>query len=168
MITGSIIAGVLLVVYGICEISYRAIEVEDNACLSYKTIMALRKTAPEKWTYSGCSGIMYYCHKPGQSKRAIYPTTLIDKLLLRFAMARAKTDGIRDDWLEDINEYQKKKEAEAEAEISQSSKDIADLVNILRDSRTTTTVSKNAPSYTTEDILNKLNDIDLKLMEIGR
>ena len=83
-------------------------------------------------------------------------------------MARATTDGIRDDWLEDINEYQKKKEAEAEAEISQSSKDIADLVNILRDSRTTTTVSKNAPSYTTEDILNKLNDIDLKLMGIGR
>lgn len=125
---------VLSVVVAIAQGMYRSIEVGDSPHLPLKDMLTLSKIAPEKWSYSRTLHCMSY-RNPSTSGTVdyVYPNTIFGYLLLPVVKPK-ETSELQKMWLKDIEEYQKKKKEEGEAEIVNEQKKVDECLGSLRHS----------------------------------
>lgn len=114
----------------VMQICYRSISTDDDYYLPLRSILALKSIAPDKWRYGSISNCMFY--NAGDESYTVQPTTWIGSLLLRRRMRNSADSLFNVAILKDIEEYQKKKEQEAEAEISRQQAELKSQLNILK------------------------------------
>jgi len=125
---------IMAVMYAISQGCYIFIDREDNPHISYRVFKSLRKVSPDKWDVQllGPADSFAVYYPEGKAKgtgwgkgQAVYMHTFIGAF--RLGMAERKKRRLMTDlskmWLDDINEYQKKQEEEANKEIEKSSKE---------------------------------------------
>ena len=124
--------GIILSIAAIAQGVYRSREVGDSPHLPLKDLLTLSRIAPEKWSYSRNLRCMSY-RNPSTSWTVhyVYPNTIFGHLLLP-VIAPKETSELQKMWMKDIEEYQKKKKEEGEAEIVNEQKKVDECLSSLR------------------------------------
>ena len=127
----SIIAltSIFTVLLGVIQFMYRMVDVDGNTRISYKTYKKLRAIAPEKWESAPGYGagifdnFVWYTKPNGYSER-IYMNTFVESLLLMMERDEDNLSDLRESWLKDIEEYQKKSTKEIDVCEQAAKKDL--------------------------------------------
>ena len=152
----------------IVQILYRKITVDDDAHISLRTMLKLRKIAPEKWRYSEMYNCMYYKADDDHSfcGTRVFTNTFIEAQILGLIEKRKEDPlaDLRKEWIKDIDDYRDKLKEESDKEIQKSSDELKTYTDNIKSWKIMAEkiiAAQIDPSCITTSIYQELENADL-------